>query len=81
VLLGVNSDPERELAREAVARHSLNWRSWWAGGPGGEIPQQWFVTSWPTMYLIDARGIVRHRLTAPHNLERVIEALVREAGR
>lgn len=81
MLLGVNSDDDRDCAREAVARHNLNWRSWWADGPDGAIPRQWQVDRWPTMFLIDAQGIVRHRLTmtSPQELERLIETLVREA--
>src|SRR5207237_8299163 len=33
VLLGVNCDPKKSKAKQAVQRHSLNWRSWWDGDP------------------------------------------------
>ena len=78
-LVGVNSDQDRATVQQAIQRHGLNWRSWFAGGPEGEIPRQWGVTSWPTFFLIDAQGVVRHRATSLHGLDGVIEALVREA--
>jgi hypothetical protein len=77
-LVGVNSDPELETAQAAVAKHRLNWRSWWAGGADGPIPRQWQVASWPTIYVIDARGIIRHQLTNAQNLDRIVENLLRE---
>lgn len=67
------------MIRQAVAKHNINWRSWWADGIDGPIPRQWQVSSWPTIFVIDAQGILRHQLTSAENLERIIEALVREA--
>ena len=79
MLLGVNSDADREQVRQVVARLGINWRSWWADGPDGAIPRQWRITGWPTMIVIDAQGIVRHRLGSAQDLDRILETLVREA--
>lgn len=79
MLLGVNTDAEREQARQIVARRKLNWRSWWAGGPDGEIPTRWHITGYPSMFLIDAHGVVRVEHVQPGpELERAIETLLRE---
>ena len=78
-MLGVNSDADRDTVREAVVKHHLNWRSWFAGGSDGPIPRQWQVTSWPTIFVIDAQGVIRHQLTSAQDLDRIIETLVREA--
>jgi hypothetical protein len=76
VLLGVNSDEDREVVQEAIRRHGINWRSWFAGGADGDIPRQWGVTTWPTVFIIDTRGVVRHRLASFENVERLIEPLL-----
>jgi hypothetical protein len=76
--LGVNSDQDREVVKEAVERHGINWRSWFAGGLQGDIPRQWGVIEWPSVFVIDARGIIRHRLTSFQDIERIIEPLLRE---
>jgi alkyl hydroperoxide reductase subunit AhpC len=78
VLLGVNSDDDRGVVQEAIRRHGINWRSWFIGGTDGDIPRQWGVSNWPTVFIIDARGVVRHRLTSFENVERLIEPLLRE---
>ncbi len=79
MLLGVNTDAEREVARQEVARRRLTWRSWWAGGPDGDIPTHWHVAVYPSMFLIDAHGVIRYEnVHAGPELERTIETLLRE---
>jgi hypothetical protein len=78
-LLGVNTDADREAVRGVVARQGINWRSWWAGGPDGEIPSSWQVAGYPSLYVIDARGVIRYEHIHPGpDLERAIDALLRE---
>lgn len=61
VLLGVNSDP-LDRAQEAVRKNNLTWRSWWDGGDTrGPIASEWKVRGWPTIYLIDHTGVIRHK--------------------
>lgn len=62
-LIGVNSDKTLERARQAVQKHELSWRSFWNGPDGarGPISTAWNVRGWPTVVLIDHRGVIRHR--------------------
>src|SRR4051794_29497456 len=61
VIIGVNSDDDREQLKKTVAKEKLTWRSFWDGGsPDGPIARRWNVNGWPTLYLIDHAGkIVR----------------------
>ena len=61
VLLGVNSDPDRAAVKKLMADRGLTWRSWWDGGDvGGPIATRWDVDGWPTLIVIDHKGVVRH---------------------
>ncbi|MFM7152303.1 MAG: TlpA family protein disulfide reductase [Gemmataceae bacterium] len=61
VLLGVNADPDRDGVRKRMERENLTWPSWWDGGNiGGPIASRWDIDHWPTLVLIDHRGIIRH---------------------
>src|SRR5262245_784220 len=80
-LLGVNSDEDREQLRDVVKKEQITWRSFWAGGTGGPIPTRWQVTVWPTIILIDKKGIIRHKhLGNPGDavLDDQIDKLVKE---
>ena len=81
VLLGVNSDTDRQTLLETIRKNELNWRSWWDGGPsGGRLTQQWQIEGFPTIYLIDPKGVIRYRFPqmVGHELDEAIETLMRE---
>lgn len=78
VILGVNSDTDRERLKQAIDREGITWRSWWAGGIDGPIPQQYHVQSWPTLYLLDGRGTIRFAQVNGQELENAIQLLLRE---
>ncbi len=86
VLMGVNGDEDRAKAKEIAAKEGITWRSFWDGGAGHGTALKWGVKSWPTIYLIDSRGIIRddgllyrcelHKSDTP---DRFVESLVAEA--
>jgi protein-disulfide isomerase-like protein with CxxC motif len=86
-LLGVDEDGDRETLQEAQKQYKLNWRSWW--DKDNAIAAQWKVNGWPTLVLIDHKGVVRwrqsgapvpeHRDKWMEQLENRIEQLVKEA--
>src|SRR5579864_8264568 len=86
VLLGVNSDQDRAELKKVMDKEKITWRSFWNGGSTqGAISQRWAIEGWPTLYLIDAKGIVRQKqLGAPSNdkeraeLDKAIDKLIEE---
>jgi hypothetical protein len=83
VLLGVNSDLDREALKETLKKEEITWRSFWNGGStSGPISTEWNIHGWPTLYVIDDKGIIRHRhVGSPGDkvLDEEIEKLVAEA--
>ena len=77
-LIGVNADPTREEALKAVADESLSWRSFWNGpkGPGGPISADWNVSGWPTIYVLDADGVIRYKSVGAGEYEPVVDQLL-----
>jgi hypothetical protein len=62
VLLGVNSDHDRAELKKVMDKEKITWRSFWNGGsPGGPISTRWDVKGWPTLYIIDGKGVIRHQ--------------------
>jgi thiol-disulfide isomerase/thioredoxin len=79
VLLGVNGDDGREDARKATAKERMSWRSWWNGGKTGSIVTQWGVMSWPAVYLLDPKGVIRYENVRFESLDQAVDRLVEEA--
>jgi hypothetical protein len=78
VILGVNTDTDRDRIKETIARENITWRSWWAGGIDGAIPQLYHVERWPTLYLLDGRGTIRFAQIHDQALDEAIESLLKE---
>ncbi len=61
-LVGVNSDPDPAELKSQLQKFQVTWRSFKSQqGPDKNIAADWVVTSWPTLILIDHRGIIRKR--------------------
>jgi peroxiredoxin len=84
VLIGVNSDGDRDSLKKVVADEKLTWRSFWnSGSTNGPISRDWKVNGWPTLVLIDHEGVIRQRWVGaprPGVLEQAIDDLLKEAG-
>ncbi len=79
VLLGVNSDSDREALKTTLEEERINWRSWWDdGGIFGPIQTQWAVAKRPTIHLIDWTGTIRHMNVDSVDLDDAIDKLLRE---
>jgi hypothetical protein len=83
-LIGVNSDKDLEKLQTQNEKEEITWRSFWNGpeGTGGPISKRWGITGWPTLFLIDAEGKIRHKFTGnpgDEKLDALIDGLVQEA--
>jgi hypothetical protein len=86
VLLGVNGDGDKNKLHELMKRENITWRSWCDGGGSantpGPIARQFHVRGWPTVYVIDHRGVIRHKMLgdpASKKFSAAIDALVADA--
>ena len=81
-LLGVNTDDSREELQQAIKEQEITWRSWWDGPVGGPITQLYHISAFPTLMLIDHKGMVRYEWKgAPSQatLDRALDKLLAEA--
>lgn len=82
VLIGVNSDKDRAALKKVLVKEKITWRSFWNGGSTlGRIASRWNVYAWPTLFVIDADGVVRHKHTGSPGekiLDEEIDALIVE---
>ena len=82
VLLGINSDEDREEIQKTIKDESITWRSWWDNGsPEGPIQTQWQVTQRPAIYILDAKGVIRFKNIEAENLDAAIDSLLEEPAR
>ena len=77
-LLGINSDPKERL-QTIIDDKTITWRSWWDGGnTNGPIATRWNVRGWPTIYVLDHKGVIRHKDIRGERLETAVDELLAE---
>ena len=76
-VLGVMDDAKLRDLKRSIDEGKIVWRCWWDGFKG-PISQMWNVHSWPTLYLIDRKGVIRHRELKGKALEEAVGKLMAE---
>ena len=81
-LIGVNSDKDKKKLKVRMKEENITWRSFWNGpqGTGGPISKAWGVRGWPTIYVIDAEGIIRYKNARGPAMDKAVNTLLREMG-
>ena len=78
-LLGINSDRDREKLKEVLKTEEITWRSWWDGGSTrGPIASKWNVSGWPTIYVLDEKGVIRYKNVRGEAMDKAVDALMAE---
>ena len=81
-LIGVNSDADLETLRKVRVEKELTWRSFWNGldGTSGPISTKWGVTGWPTIYVLDEKGVIRFMNVRGEQMDEAVNQLLAEMG-
>jgi len=75
-ILGINSDTDRVKLKETLKEEQITWRSFWNGpeGTSGPISTKWNVHGWPTIYVLDTKGVIRYKSVGAN--EKLIDAAI-----
>jgi hypothetical protein len=78
-ILGINSDGDRSDLQKRLKQEKITWPQIYEGTER-DISQRWNVHGYPTLYLIDQRGVIRKRGFLPENeIERAVKDLLAKA--
>ena len=79
-LIGVNSDDDLDALRPRLEEEQITWRSFWNGpkGTSGPISARWNVTGWPTIYVVDHKGVIRFKNVRGEEMDAAVDQLLAE---
>ncbi|MHC5542778.1 peroxiredoxin family protein, partial [Singulisphaera rosea] len=76
-ILGVNCREQAEEAKKTVEREKMNWPQWHDGEDDGPIVEKYHVRGYPTLFVIDAKGVIRRKNVIGDVLDKVVEDLLK----
>ncbi len=75
-LLGINSDPDRSVLKNRFKEEKITWPNICEGNHR-DLSKQFNVRMYPTMFVLDHEGIIRHRDLHETELDRVVNELLK----
>ena len=78
-LLGLNSDGDAPTVRAILEQNQITWRQAVLGSTKGELARRWNVQGWPTIYVLDAKGVIRYRDVRDDAMEKAVIRLIAES--
>jgi cytochrome c biogenesis protein CcmG/thiol:disulfide interchange protein DsbE len=76
-LIGVSCDENLKRAREGLAQYDITWPNIW-DKRDGPIATAWNVQSWPNIWVLDGKGVIRFRNVRGVELVKAVETLLAE---
>jgi thiol-disulfide isomerase/thioredoxin len=82
VLISVSADDKKETLQKFLEKEEMPWTHWWDSGPESKLLKIYRVRAFPTLYLIDHTGVIKHKWVGnPGNdkIDAAVEELVKAA--
>ena len=86
-LVGINSDHDLHKLKERMKEEKITWPSWRDDSPVGPIHTAWNINAWPTIYVLDDKGVIRYKdgtgvfqAARGEVLDGAVNALLKEMG-
>jgi Thioredoxin-like len=77
-LVGMNSDENRDELKKVLEKENITWPSFFDGGDEGPISKKWNVHAWPTIYVLDHKGVIRFKDLREKALDEAVDTLLGE---
>src|SRR5262245_13375303 len=77
-LLGINTDRDLNKVKEDNQKENISWRSWYDGSTGGPICTKYRVRAFPTIYVLDHKGVIRYTGVRGQAMDQAVDTLLAE---
>lgn len=78
VLISVSGDDKPETVKEFLKKEPMPWTHWFAGTSSDSILRKWNVRFFPTILVLDSKGVIRYKHVRDEELEKAVAELLGE---
>jgi thiol-disulfide isomerase/thioredoxin len=79
-LISLSVDDKKETLTKFLDTEAMPWTHWWNGGAKGGAAEAYKVKFFPTIYVLDTKGVIRHKHLRGDDLEKAVEKLLAESS-
>jgi hypothetical protein len=76
-LISISGDEKLDTLTNFLKTESMPWTHWWNGNQGG-LMDDWSIKYFPTIYVIDKKGVIRFKDVRDEELTKAVKSLLAE---
>ena len=77
-LISVSADEDKADLDKFLQKTAMPWIHWWGEADNGKVLKALGIHQYPTIYVLDANGLIRYRNVRGEELEKAVNALLKE---
>lgn len=78
--VSVSADDEKKDLEDFLKQEKMPWNHWWQGADS-PLMKNWNIRKFPTVYVIDAKGVIRYKDVRGKELDAAVKKLIDEAAK
>lgn len=78
-LVSISADEDKKTLADFLAKEKMPWTHWWSGTES-KLIDTLNIRHFPTIFVLDAEGTIRHKEIRGEALDRAVDALLDEAA-
>jgi len=78
VLVSISGDDKPETVKEFLKKEPMPWVHWFGGTEADSMLRKWNVRFFPSIYVIDTKGVIRYKHVREDELEKAVAELLAE---
>ena len=76
-LVSISADTEKKTLTDFLAKEPMPWTHWW-NGADGKLIDALNIEHYPTIFVLDAQGVIRYKELRGEELEKAVNELLKE---
>ncbi len=75
VFVNISGDDEKQTVINFLKKEEMPWTHWWGRN---DIVEAWQIEAFPTIFILDHKGVIRYRDLRGKDMDEAVEKLVKE---
>lgn len=76
-LVSISADKDLKTLTDFIEKEPMPWTHWHNGANGG-ILKDWNIKAFPTIFVLDAKGVIRFKGTRGKEMDKAVDTLLKE---
>lgn len=77
-LISLSADAKKETLEKFIEKEPMPWTHWWNGSASGAALETYKVRFYPTIYVLDEKGVIRFKHVRGEAMDKAVETLLKE---